>query len=66
MNKDQTSPKQSVRAWILYSFAIIVILLIISLVVESCDSEKIEICDTATGECALESSCRPLLFDLFT
>lgn len=66
MNKDQTSPKRSARAWILYGLIAIVVLVFLSLFIQSCASEKVEICDVATGDCGYESSCQPLLFDLLS
>jgi len=64
MNEDSQSPKKPKYTNILYLLTALTILLVASLVIESCDSEKVEICDTTTGECHFESSCRPLLFDL--
>ncbi|MEA2701573.1 MAG: hypothetical protein QOE22_282 [Candidatus Parcubacteria bacterium] len=65
MNEDPQSPGKSLRTWILYGVIGIIALLFLSFFIESCDAEKIRICDDATGECTLESSCRPLLFDFF-
>ena len=47
-----------------YLLAALLVLLVLSFVVESCDTEKVEICDTTTGDCDLESTCRPLIVDL--
>lgn len=46
-----------------YALALLLGLFVLSLVIESCDTEKVEICDTTTGKCALESTCRPLLVE---
>ena len=66
MIEDQTSPKGSTRMWVVYSIATVVILLALGLFIETCESEKIRICDDATGDCTLESSCQPLIYSLFS
>ena len=52
--------------WVVYSIATVVILLALGLFIETCESEKIRICDDATGDCTLESSCQPLIYSLFS
>jgi hypothetical protein len=47
-----------------YLLGVLLVLLVLSFVIESCDTEKVEICDTTTGDCGLESTCRPLIFDI--
>ncbi|HEY4489047.1 MAG TPA: hypothetical protein VJA87_01040 [Candidatus Paceibacterota bacterium] len=64
MNEDRQSPRKYKN--ILYPLAALLVLIGAGLVIESCDTEKVEVCDTTTGECRFESSCRPLLFDLLT
>jgi|GEM_PF-4827805 len=63
MNEGQQNPKRKYQG-LLYLLTALVIVIVAGMVIESCDSEKIEVCDTTTGECHFESSCRPLLFDL--
>lgn len=65
MTEDQRSPKRSVRPLLLYGAATVIVLLLLSFFVETCESEKIRICDDATGDCTLESSCQPLIYSLF-
>jgi hypothetical protein len=65
MNKDQKSPKRTVRTLVLYGASTAIVLLLLGFFIETCESEKIRICDDATGECTLESSCRPLVYSLF-
>jgi hypothetical protein len=48
----------------IYLIALAAILLLLSFIIESCDTEKVEICDTTTGDCSQESTCRPLIFDI--
>jgi hypothetical protein len=65
MNEDQKSPRRSARTLVLYGVAAVIVLLLLSFFVETCESEKIRICDDATGDCSLESSCQPLIYSLF-
>ena len=63
MTEDQTSPRLSIPSWLLYPSITLGVILLSGLIIESCDTEKIQVCDTTTGACKLESSCRPLLFE---
>ncbi|HEY0011018.1 MAG TPA: hypothetical protein VGB97_03900 [Candidatus Paceibacterota bacterium] len=47
-----------------YFLALAAILIALGFIIESCDTEKVEICDTTTGQCDFVSSCRPLIFGL--
>jgi len=54
----------STRTKLLYGLLTLVVLLILGFVIESCEAEKVEICDASTGECEFSSTCRPLILDL--
>jgi hypothetical protein len=62
---DEQVFRLSKKAWRLLGIAVVVGLILLSLLVEVCDSEKTQICDTQSGKCEFSSSCRPLLFDIF-
>ena len=65
MQGDETQrPPMSAKARLLFALLFVGVLFILSLVIESCDTEKVQICDTTTGECDFESACRPLLLDI--
>jgi hypothetical protein len=63
MSEPEVTPRRRIPGYV-YLIAAILIALVLSVVIESCDTEKVEICDTTTGDCDFESTCRPLLFDI--
>lgn len=66
MNKDHESPKPSVQRFVAYGVIAVIVVMLLGFFIETCDSEKIRICDDATGDCTLESSCQPLIYSLFS